>query len=492
MERLRESLAAFRDVAANRPMRRLQLAYVGSATLYWAAAVGMGVYAFQRGGATALGVRVMVLADVLRVALALVMAATVAATAPLAIVFALSSLNGIVGTAFQPAKSALMPSLARGPQELTAANVVTTSIESTSMFVGPALGGLLLAATSFQVVMVCVAGGFAWSAALLIGVRPAAPAEPTERAAHDLLGDAREGLHVVARDPALRLLFTLIGAQLFVDGLLGVFVVAVALDLLDLGQAGVGYLNAALGLGGLAGVVVSASLVGMRRLAPSFALGNLLWGAPIALIAAVPEPAFALVMMGLIGVGNTFVDVSGVTLLQRAAPEEALGRVFGLLEAFLRGSGDLGGVVAPALIDGLGIEGALVAGGAVLPALVVLRWAALRHLDDAVAPEVPVRELALLRAVPMFSPLRSFSLEQLASSLQAVSVPAGHDVFAQGDRGDRFYIVADGTVEISVDGRLVQVAEAGDWFGEIALLRDVPRTGTARARTDTELRALDR
>src|SRR5919198_243286 len=269
MERLRESLAAFRDVAANRPMRRLQLAYAGSATLYWAAAVGMGVYAFQRGGATAVGiqlvvrmipsglvapfaatladrydrVRVMVASDLLRVALALVMAATVAATAPLAVIFALSTLNGIVGTAFQPAKSALMPSLARGPQELTAANVVTTSIESTSMFVGPALGGLLLAATSFQVVMVCVAGGFAWSAALLIGVRPEAPAEPAERAAYDLLGDAREGLHVVAADPALRLLFPLIGAQLFVDGLLGVFVVAVALDLLDLGQAGVGYLN---------------------------------------------------------------------------------------------------------------------------------------------------------------------------------------------------------------------------------------------------------
>jgi CRP-like cAMP-binding protein len=118
--------------------------------------------------------------------------------------------------------------------------------------------------------------------------------------------------------------------------------------------------------------------------------------------------------------------------------------------------------------------------------------AALRHLDDAVAPEVPVRELALLQGVPMFSPLRSFSLEQLASSLRPVTVPAGHEVFAQGDRGDRFYIVADGTVEIVIDGRLVQVAEAGDWFGEIALLRDVPRAATARARTDVDLRALDR
>jgi hypothetical protein len=338
-----------------------------------------------------------------------------------------------------------------------------------------------------------VAGGFAWSAALLVGVRPQAAPEPAGReGAHELLGDAREGLRVVARDPALRLLFTLIAAQLFVDGLLGVLVVAVAIDLLDLGQAGVGYLNAALGLGGLAGVVVSASLVGMRRLAPSFALGNLLWGAPIALIAAVPDPAFALVMMGLVGVGNTFVDVSGITLLQRAAPEEALGRVFGLLEAFLLGSVALGGVVAPLLIHGLGIKGALVAGGAVLPALVVVRWAALRHLDAAVGPEVPVRELALLRAVPMFSPLRGFSLEQLASSLKPVTVPAGRQVFAQGDRGDRFYIVADGTVEISIDGRIVQVAEPGDWFGEIALLRDVPRTATALARTDTELRALDR
>ena len=297
---------------------------------------------------------------------------------------------------------------------------------------------------------------------------------------------------MVARDPALRLLFGLIAAQLFVDGLLGVLVVALALDLMDLGEAGVGYLNAALGVGGLLGVLVSASLVGARRLAPSFAVGNVIWGAPIALVALVPEPAFAAAMMGLVGIGNTFVDVSGVTLLQRAAPEEALGRVFGLLEGFVLGSLALGGLVAPILIHWLGIKGALVVAGGVLPALAVLRWPALRRLDEE-GPAVPVRELELLRGDPDLLPAaRLRASSSSPGGWRRCRFPAGREVFAQGDAGDRFYVVAGGEVEVLVDGAVVRVEGPGDWFGEIALLRDVPRTATVRARTDVDLRALDR
>jgi hypothetical protein len=191
-------------------------------------------------------------------------------------------------------------------------------------------------------------------------------------------------------------------------------------------------------------------------------------------------------------VGNTLVDVSGLTLLQRVAPEEVLGRVFGILETFILGAIAVGGITGPVLIHTLGLRGALVATGALLPVLVVLRWGALRRVDAAAATEVSEADLALLRGMPIFAPLRAFSLEQLASSLARVTVPAGEAVFRQGDPGDRFYVIAGGEADVVVDGRTVRSQGPGEHFGEIALLRDSPRTATVLARTDLDLRALDR
>jgi len=369
--------------------------------------------------------------------------------------------------------------------------VISSSIDSVSIFLGPALGGLLLAATSFQVVLAVTGATFAWSALLVTGIRGGQHApEPSDQDELGLIGHAVDGARAVARDPALRLLVGFIAAQTFVDGVLGVLIVATAFDLLDMGAAGVGVLTSAVGIGGLVGVGVSASLVGTRRLAPSFAAGIALWGVPIALIPVWPEPAAAIVLLGVLGLGNTLVDVSGLTLLQRIAPEEVLGRVFGILESFILGSIALGGALGPALISGLGLRGALVATGALLPALVVLRWGALRRVDGVAAANVPTADLALLRGVAIFSPLRAFSLEQLATSLERVTVPAGHAVFRQGDPGDRFYVIAAGEADVVIDGATVRTEGPGEHFGEIALLRDTPRTATVLARTDLELRAL--
>jgi CRP-like cAMP-binding protein len=92
----------------------------------------------------------------------------------------------------------------------------------------------------------------------------------------------------------------------------------------------------------------------------------------------------------------------------------------------------------------------------------------------------------------MFAPLPAPTLEALASSLVRVDVPAGQTIFRQGDHGDRFYIVDSGEVEIVIDGEIATVLGPDDYFGEIALLRDIPRTATARARGAAQLYALDR
>jgi hypothetical protein len=282
----------------------------------------------------------------------------------------------------------------------------------------------------------------------------------------------------------------LFSAQTFVDGMLNVLIVVIALKLLDTGKAGVGFLNSAIGVGGLLGAVAAAALVGRRRLAADFGLGIFIWGVPIALVAVWPNQVFALVLLGLVGVGNTIVDVSGMTLLQRAAPDEILARVFGVLESLLLLTVGLGAVVAPLLLNWLGTRGALIVAGALLPLLVVPAWPRLNAIDRAA--RIPAEQLELLHGNAIFAPLPPSTLEQLAESLDEVRVGSGEEVIRQGESGDRFYLVGDGELDVYVDGGLVQSLGRGDSFGEIALLRDVPRTATVKARGDAVLYALER
>jgi hypothetical protein len=195
-------------------------------------------------------------------------------------------------------------------------------------------------------------------------------------------------------------------------------------------------------------------------------------------------------LLCIVGVANTVVDASVNTLLQRTTPEEVLGRVFGVLESVAIAAVAVGSMVAPALIAGLGIEGALVAAGLVLPVLALLARPALRRIDAADVP--PTHRLERLRAISMFAPLGSVELEGIAAGLEETTRGAGDEVVRQGDRGERFFIIDRGEVEVFADGRLLRTMAAGDYFGEIALIRDIPRTASVVARTDVELLALER
>lgn len=510
---LSESLGALRAVFANPGLRRLELAWVGSVTGEWSYVVALAVFAFDAGGAAAVGLvglirflpaaavapfaallgdrfrreRVMLAADAVR-ALGLAGAAVaVAISAPAGLVYALAALVSLVSTAFQPAQAALLPSLARRPEELTAANVASSTIESVGTFLGPALGGLLLAATSPTVVFAATAGTFVWSA-LMVARIPAPDREEREER-RDVVGQALAGFRAVLGDARVRLLVGLYAAQTLVAGALNVLIVVTALELLDLGEAGVGFLNSAVGVGGLVGAVAALTLVG-RRLAGGFGVGIVLWGLPILLVGVWPDRASVLVFLGLVGIGNTLVDVAALTLLQRAIPDDVLARVFGVLESLILASVAVGAVIAPVLIAGLGTRGALVATGAFLPVLAALAWRRLAALDAGA--RVPGRELALLRGVPIFAPLPAATLEHLAARLAPVSLAAGETLFRQGDPGDRFYVLGGGEVEVSAGGRELSALGPGGYLGEIALLNDVPRTATVTARTQVELFALER
>jgi len=184
----------------------------------------------------------------------------------------------------------------------------------------------------------------------------------------------------------------------------------------------------------------------------------------------------------MIGVANTVVDVSGDTLLQRTVPDEVLARAFAAMDSVTLVAVALGSIAAPVLIDVAGDRATFVVVGALLPLAAVLSWRALSGMDRGAAPEV-----ALLRNLPLFGPLPPATVEYLAGRAVRRRVAAGTTVVEQGERGDAFYVVADGVVEVSSDGGPPRDLRSGDFFGEIALLRSVPRTATVVAKTDAEL-----
>jgi MFS family permease len=515
MRRLRESLGTLTEVFRNPNLRRIQLAFAGSIVGQFAFSIALAIYAYRLGGPTAVGLlvvvrtvpaalaspftsivadrlrreRVMLACDLVRAAAVAGAATSVAAGGPAAVVYVVAALVGVVSTVFRPAVAALLPSLARSPEELAAANVSSSSIESVGCFAGPAIGGLVVAAASVQAAFALTAATFVWSAILILRLRverpdAAAPPEPA-RIHHELLA----GFRTLAAEPKLRVIVGLYTAQTVVAGGLTVLVVVVALRVLALGSAWVGYLNAAIGVGGLVGAAIALVLVGYRRLAGVFGSGVVLWGLPLMAVGIWPRAGVALAMLGLLGIGNTLVDVSALTLLQRSVPDQVLARVFGVVEGLTVGAMALGAVVTPALIAGLGTRSTLVIVGAFLPACAALCWPGLARIDREA--RVPERQLGLLRAIPIFAPLPPPTLEHLAGALREVHVPAGADVVRAGEPGTEFFVVGSGRAEVLLADESVPV-EPGGFFGEIALLRDVPRTATVRAVTDLTLYTLGR
>ena len=515
--RLADSGAALGAVVRNPDLRRLELAWAWSVVGHWAYLVAVSVYAYDQGGEKAVGLvfalrlipaavvapfagmladryqreRVLLFTNLARIVLVTAAAIGVYAGAEPAVVYALAVAAAIVTTPFRSAQAALTPTLARTPTELTAANAVASSVESLAVFVGPALAGLLLALASTGTVFAVNAAMLVVSTLFLLRIHAPRVERDPEIEAGTIVSEALAGFRTIARTSSLRVLIGFLGAQTFVAGMLQVFIVVTAFELLDEGDAGVGYLNSALGVGALLGGIASLTLTGAARLGPPFVGGVLGWGVPLILVGLLPELAPALVLLALVGAANSIMDVAGFTLVQRAVPDDVLARVFGVIQMLWLLTLGVGALVAPFIVDGIGIEAALIVTGASLVGLVVVLWPKLSRIDrEAEAPEAD--ELRVLASVPIFTPLPGSSLEHLAGRLVPMRLDAGTMIVREGDAGDRFYIVAEGEVEISEAGKPLSELGAGGYFGEIALLRDVPRTATVTAKTPVVLYALDR
>jgi MFS family permease len=514
VSRFAASLQALRRVFANPPVRDLQLAGAGSTLGIWAYGVALPVYAYHAGGARAVGLlffarfvlaalagpwvgiladrwsrrQVMLASDLLRCAILAGMTATAAAGGDAYLIYVLAVTSTVVAVAYSPAQAALLPSLVNSPDELTAANVVGNTISSVGMFAGPALGGVLLALSGPAAVFALTGALTLWSIAFVLRVPRDEPPEPPERT--HFLNELTAGFTTVLRKPALRVVVGLSSAQAVIDGALEVLLVVLALRILGGGNASLGWLNTAIGIGSILGAVVVAALATRRRLAGGFAIGLLLSAVPLALCAAVSSLAPALVLVGALGAGAIFVQVNSVTLLQRSAENEVMGRVFAVQESLLMAGLAIGALATPGVVGWLGPRGALIAAGSVLPVLLLGLWPSLRRIDDeAVIAEEP---LELLRRIEIFAQLPEQTLERLASGATSVSVEAGQIVVSRGEVGRHFYALATGTAVVELDDGTTRELGPGGFFGEIALLRDVPRTATVRALEPLRIYAVER
>jgi MFS family permease len=500
------------SVTRNRNLRLAQLSSVSTWTGEFLFVTAMTVYAFDRDGAAGVGVigflRVLpatvalpwfgALADrmsrrwllvgtsMLRAITAAAAGVAAAAGLPIA-AYALITVSTVCHAAYRPVLAALLPSLCTTPDELAGANAIRSVLDGLAALVGPLAAAALLASASpaaaFAVVAALAVVGGLLAAALRYESAPAAGGN-AEPARVGVLGELIDGLRELRRSRRAAIVIELGAAQCVVRGALTVLAVVLAVDLTDMGRPGVGVLWAAFGVGSFVAATASIGAAGSTRLGTLFGLGVTMWGVPVIVSGLLLHSYVAVGVFAIVGAANALVDIAGFTLLQRLVPDHMLARVLGLTEAVFALSVAVGSLVIPLVISVLGDTGAFLLIGCLPPLAVAARYVALRGIDS----EIGVRSdrIALLRRVGMLRLLPVPAIESLALHLQRSRVAAGADVFRQGDPGDGYYVIESGRVAVVEDGRDIRELGPGDSFGEIALLRSVPRTATVRALGDAE------
>ena len=496
-------------------LRRVLLAYFLFNTMEWATWIAILVWAFDTGGAGAAGLiavvqlvpatiaapfagalgdrlprdRALALGYLTQVVFVLLTGVVLVADAPDVAVYVTAALAAVSIVLTRPVHDAIIPEIAETPSQITAGNSASSTVEGIAVFAGPLLAGVLLA--HFGPGSVFLAFGAA--GLISVFVTRSLPLRRSLVSPEDQAGVVRatlEGIKEIRHDAGALLLTLVVGAQFVVVGILDILSVELGVSILDMGPSGPAILTSALGIGALLGAAATVVLIGRRKLASAVLAGMMATGLPIAIIALAELPAIAWILLAASGLGRAFVEVAGRTLLQRSVKTEVLSRIFGLQESLRMAGMALGSVAAPVAIHLLGGRGAFVATGVVLPAIGVVAWKWIRRLDDRALQPGP--GFGLLEAIPLFGVLPQGELEELSRDLIRLSVPAGEDIFVEGAAGDRFYVIESGSVSIVSQGRTVATTEAGGYFGEIALLRDIPRTATVRADVDTDLYALER
>ncbi len=505
---VRATIAAVREALRNDGIRRLELVWTIGTAADAALLVILLVAVYAEDGVVAAGIlgavrmgpavlagmlastvvrrfggrRVLLTLGVARTLIAALCAIVIAAGLPTIFLYVLATAGAVAGAPVRPAAATLMPAIARSPGELVAANMAWGTGEGLGTFAGPFVAGALIAAGQPGLAAAVVAVAFLATGLIVVGLR----FEQTIDAAGgtpDAPGPGlAEGFRALARKPVLR--WTMLGVygQVLTRGLLYPLLAVAAIELLGMGDAGVGMLSAALGLGGLVGAVFAVTLTRAGNLVRTQSVALAYWGAPIAVIGLIVHPLVGLGAMVVTGVANAVYDVAIFTIFQRGASNQERAAIFSVFEGVAGLGLVTGSLLAPVLLAAFGAHGALAVTGAILPVLALVIYGRIGRLERVSAVDEAL--VGLVRLVPVFEELPLTAVERLAAGMTPVRVQAGQALMREGEPGETFVVVESGQVEVSVGGVPLQRLGPGSGFGEIALLRRSPRTATVIALTD--------
>ena len=523
---LRMTGRVVRAILRNPALRRVELAFLLFNTVEYATWIAVLLYAYAAIGPASVGVVAVIqlipaavvaplaasLADRLprrRVLLIGYLAQgatfgltwlTMSLSAPAPLVVAAAAAAAATLGFTRPTQGALLPSLSRTPEELTAANGLSGTIEGFGMLLGPLAAAAILAIGTPADVFGAATFALLIAAALVAWLpagRVPLPADPqrieliAEEAPAEAPLGVLEGLRLVAREPATRIVVGILTLRMVVIGALDVLYVLIALEVFGIGDSGAGLLNAAMGLGVVLGGAISFGICGRPRLAPELGLAAAATGAGLVIVGAGASAAQAAPVLVLVGMGFAGCDVIGRTILQRVTPDEVLARVLGALEGLAFAGLAIGSLLAPLVVAIVGVQGAFVVMGLLLPIGVALSWLGLRAMErDAL---VPVRAVDLLRESVIFMPLPPAEVERVARNARWMTLDAGEVLIREGDVGDAYFVLESGALRVTHDGAELRVTSArAEGAGEIALLRDVRRTATVTATAPSILLAIRR
>jgi predicted MFS family arabinose efflux permease len=465
--------------------------------------------------------------DIARGLLMLVIAAIVFAGGPVWLVILLAVGGTCFATFFGPAIGAYLPNLVEDEEQLGPANSAWSTLDNLAFMVGPAVAGILIAAGGLVVAFLLNAASFAVIAVVLWGLPRNRPAE--NEAAVD--GSEAEPGAPVPLAPVLErsVLVPVVGLAIIdvvgsiAGGGLSVLTVIIATASLGGGEAATGFLNAGMGLGGFIGAVIAGALVLRPSLVPVLVGGSLVIAIGLAGLGYASALGAAIVAIAVASVGTLVVEVTSTTIFQRVVPDAVRGRALGILGTISIVAYAAGSFILPVASGSLGtgpvllVTGIAVALAGVAGAL--LAASAARRPAGSTA-DVRVNRLARL---PLFAGVPAAALEAVAVRLSPVQVAAGEVVIRQGDEPDRFYVIEEGSFDVTRRARPAAAGEGvgggtgepeagaeagiagptgsleehlrtmgpGEVFGEIGLLRGVPRTATVTAATNGRLLALD-
>ena len=504
----------YRSALRHRDYRLLMSRYTVSAIGSWAYNVALVVFIFDQTGsagwvaAASLGRfvpalvlspyagvvaerferrRVMLFSDLLAFLLMLLLAGVVLLEGPVILAIVLAGLTTVTTLVDEPSSAAMIPQLV-GEDDLAAANGLSSAIENLTILIGPALGAALLLVADPSGVFLVNSLSFAAGALLLSRMAARSTAtDVTDGGQAGVLSQLAVGFKAIGSSATAAVLVAFSVLASFVYGTDTVLFALIA-EKVGIGVDGYGYLLAGLGVGGILVAGLVNRLASVPRLGVVITIGMAVYCLPTAALAFTDSATLAIAAQVARGAGTLVVDVLAVTALQRTLAPNLIARVFGVFWSLIISAIALGAAVMPVILNAAGLNSTLLIVGLGIPAMVLASGPWLLRMDRTAVARLAELEprIRILEVLGIFQHASRPTLERLAAGMTEITADTGDVIIREGDPADALYVLTSGEVAVSARGeagssRRIRTMNAPSYFGEIGLLRRIPRTATVKA-----------